>query len=231
MRLPSLQIWLDQEYRSVADQMAIDECLHESATRSDVSVARFYTWDRPARTIGYFSRRDASLDAGAVRRLTGGGAVEHGEDVTFLLAAPPGTDLSRARAEDRYRFIHECLSAGLAESGISTRAAPSSPPSPGHHGGPGACFANPVDSDLLADGGLKIAGGAQRRIRGALLHQGSVRVPPEFRSPNAPWVESFASNLAEKVVPLDPEIRFEVTLSAPERALSRYSDEAWNGRR
>ncbi len=39
----------------------------------------------------------------------------------------------------------------------------------------GGCFQNPVQSDLLAADGGKIAGGAQRRNRHGLLHQGSIK--------------------------------------------------------
>jgi hypothetical protein len=53
-----------------------------------------------------------------VRRFTGGGLVEHGEDLTFALTIPPRTGLALADTATRYRQIHEALAGALLEAGV-----------------------------------------------------------------------------------------------------------------
>ena len=76
--------------------------------------------------------------------------------------------------------------------------------------------------------GRKIAGGAQRRSRGAFLHQGSVRLPEGMRSPDAPWVASFLAGLALSTMSLGEEIRKGLLAAGEDLVVSRYGDPAWN---
>jgi lipoate-protein ligase A len=62
-----------------------------------------------------------------------------------------------------------------------------------HPGYTGHCFANPVRADVMIDG-RKIAGAAQRRTRGGLLHQGSIQHVDLGNG----LAERFASKLSER---------------------------------
>ncbi len=156
--------------------MAVDEALARLC-RHDV-VLRFYEWDPPALSIGYF-QRVAEIDLATwresaiplVRRPTGGRAVLHGRDLTYSLILPlrpPWTDYSIAES---YRRINASLQRGLERLGVSaslwnlsTRAGPA--PSQ-------FCFSTIVQHELLVDG-KKLIGSAQRRFSTALLQQGSI---------------------------------------------------------
>jgi lipoyl(octanoyl) transferase len=207
--------------------MALDERLLEWTLSSGVAVIRFYAWDHPARTVGYFTRHPVGIGDGEmnlVRRFTGGGLVEHGSDLTFALAVPAGTALGLASAAERYRSIHEALAAALLGAGIEVI-----PVAPDRETSPGPCFAHPVPWDLIHPiSGLKIAGGAQRRSRGAFLHQGSIRLAEPLRSTSAPWVDTFVSGLAGSVASIEPGDQARLVSGVASLVATRYGDPVWN---
>lgn len=225
--LRDLRVWRDGTFRTAAENMALDESLLDWSRETGVAAIRFYAWDYPARTVGYFAQRnafDAVGEDNVVRRFTGGGLVEHGDDLTFALAVPAGEALAFASAQERYRGIHEALAAVLIGAGVEV-----TPVAPDQVTGTGPCFANPVPWDLINPvSGLKIVGGAQRRSRGAFLHQGSVRLAEKLRSTQAPWVWAFVSGLAGSVGPLDPAIEDHLVSGATSLVAIRYGDPAWN---
>lgn len=203
LSLPSLLVWHDSDFsRSPAWHMALDEALlHQSLAPGGAPVLRFYAWDRPAVTIGYFQEwapEPGVDDSRIVRRWTGGGRVEHGADATFSLIVPADTALAAGRVDDRYRHIHAALAAALEDAGLHCALQPASPQ--GHR--IDRCFVEPVEADIVAPGtGAKIAGGAQRRWQRAILHQGSVRTgrPP---AEDRPWQQAFAARLGGSPAPL-----------------------------
>jgi lipoyl(octanoyl) transferase len=229
--LGELHVWRDAAFRSAAENMALDEALLEWSLATGSAAIRFYHWDHAARTLGYFTRPTAP-SAGKplespVRRFTGGGLVEHGEDLTFALAIPPRTALALDDTTTRYRRIHEALAGALLEAGV-----PVIPVRPDSANSQGPCFANPVPWDLLDPAsGAKLAGGAQRRSRGAVLHQGSVRLPASLRSPETPWIEGFFVRLAASASPLHEEVRNLLLSQSRDLVATRYGDPTWNAGR
>lgn len=226
--LPELHFWRDGIFRPAAENMALDEALLDWTLATGLAAIRLYHWDHAARTLGYFTR---SLPAGQngsdelpVRRFTGGGLVEHGEDLTFALAIPPRTGLALADTTNRYRRIHEALAGALLEAGLAVNAV-----SPDAAASPGPCFANPVPWDLIdPSSGIKLAGGAQRRSRGAVLHQGSVRLPADLRTPEALWINGFLHRLAATVVPLDEGGHDHLLSQREGLVATRYGNPLWN---
>lgn len=149
---------------SPAWNMAVDEALF----LMDFAALRFYSWTDPAYSIGYFQRVGGlSGDLPVVRRITGGGTVRHGEDLTFSIAVDMnwlGTGMS---IRESYWNIHQCVRSALGKLAIEVEFYGGK-----ENGGP-FCFQSPCAGDLLKEG-RKVAGGAQRRRAGRLLHQGSL---------------------------------------------------------
>lgn len=223
MKLPSLLHWRDSVFRTAAANMALDEALFHWSSANHIAVARFYHWNHSAVTVGYFNHEGADGQT-TVRRFTGGGLVEHGEDLTFLLTFPAGSAVALAPGGERYRHIHAALAESLDLAGFSPGLAPEQNPS-----SPGPCFANPVPWDLLDPGtSRKIGGGAQRRSRGAVIHQGSIRLPKDLRNPMAPWIEDFLSRMSERTGVLDPVIRENLCTGSLRIEKERYSSSDWN---
>jgi lipoate-protein ligase A len=180
----ALDVYHDHTPHSAAVNMAIDEALLEYAT---IPLIRFYRWQSPALSFGYFGRfadiaryqRERDL----VRRWTGGGIVFHGEDLTYSLVIPTSDTAFGRSSMSVYEKIHQALCGALSETGQPAVVAAGADRSPGSASvatrtGIGdadySCFANPVRADVMMDG-RKIAGAAQRRTRRGLLQQGSIQ--------------------------------------------------------
>jgi lipoate-protein ligase A len=158
-----------------AFNMALDEALLEAMPRLQTPVLRFYGWNEPAATFGYFQKyaevERATRLRPLIRRPTGGGIVPHDADWTYSLVFPPGHEWHALKAEASYRRVHEWIQSAFARLDMATELAPKS-----HRAGPGQCFVGYEKSDLLWRG-KKIAGAAQRRNQWGLLIQGSVQPP------------------------------------------------------
>jgi lipoyl(octanoyl) transferase len=182
--LSALEVFNDTVPRSGAMNMALDEVLWQSAAAPQL---RFYEWDHPAISFGYFGRyaevAGFQSEHDLVRRCTGGGIVFHGADLTYALVVPADNLLNRPSPTAIYSFVHETIQQALVDDGIAaTLAAKNSKRDLETDANPvadkatsqGSCFALPVPYDVLVDGD-KVAGAAQRRSRRGLLQQGSIQ--------------------------------------------------------
>lgn len=164
-----LLLWKDNIARGGPGQMACDEAL---LNLCDQPVLRIFRWAAPWVSAGYFTplalAKSVRPGLPVCRRWTGGGIVIHEGDFTFSLVVPAGEPLARMRPAESYRKIHETVAAAMASQGTEAALAPG--------GGPagGECFVSPVAHDVVSSG-RKVAGGAQRRTRRGLLHQGSIQ--------------------------------------------------------
>lgn len=222
----SLRCWHDAAARTGAEHMAWDQVIYERVTEPWL---RIYRWPRPEVTFGYFMRWteiEPLLAEGraATRRWTGGGLVEHGEDWTFSLVVPRSCEPASWSPRTSYELIHAALLEALKTNEIAAPgelalvgAAPD--PGPG-----GLCFERPVTADLLI-GDRKAAGGAQRRGRNGLLHQGSIRLT----GLDEPWIARFSRLLAEQPTQVDPEmIPADWHIMARQLVEDRYGSHLWN---
>jgi len=157
--------------------MGMDEALLESVSNWRVPVLRFYGWNEPAASFGYFQRfhdvEQLTPLRPLVRRPTGGGIVPHDADWTYSVAFPPNHEWYELTATESYRRVHEWIQKAFTKLGLQTELAPVSIKTQ-----PGSCFVGHEQSDLLWNG-RKIAGAAQRRRKDGLLIQGSVQPPSD----------------------------------------------------
>src|SRR5205807_5872283 len=133
-------------------QMAADEVLLAAAVEGVASL-RFYAWDPPALSLGYFQRADERLADPRlaalpfVRRASGGGALVHHHAVTYALALPPGAPWQTG--EPWPCRMHHVIQSALADLGVTTAT-------PGCGEGRGAgeflCFRHQTPADLLSGG-------------------------------------------------------------------------------
>jgi lipoyl(octanoyl) transferase len=188
----TLEVYYEQVACSAPMNMAIDEALLDYARNP---VVRFYRWQSPALSFGYFGRfADVARyqpKRDVVRRWTGGGIVFHGEDLTYSLVIPAKHAAFNESSTLIYEKIHQALCNVLVATGkrpeLKSVAAVSDCrihigsavrdrrfSSTAIHDAGCNCFANPVRADVILDGG-KVAGAAQRRTRRGLLQQGSIQ--------------------------------------------------------
>src|SRR2546423_4990189 len=158
--------------------MAADVTLLERAARTGRAFLRLYRFDPPCLSFGrneaaggYDRAAIERIGIDVVRRPTGGGAVWHGHELTYAVAAPMAAFGSPRRA---YRAIHERIAAALRCLGADATLALHRPPPPSttlHR--PSPCFALPVGGEVLV-GGRKVVGSAQARRGSAFLQHGSI---------------------------------------------------------
>ncbi len=161
--------------------MAVDEAIAVGVGGGAVApTLRLYGWSRPTISLGYLQRAAVGVDLAAcrrrgipvVRRLTGGRAVLHGEELTYSVALPlagPWGDLSVA---DSFQAINAGLLEMLRRLGVAAHVG--APERGGiAPGDAGLCFlARRMPAVLVA--GRKLIGSAQRRAAAWLLQHGSL---------------------------------------------------------
>ncbi len=207
---------------SAARNMAIDEALLRTAAQRSRPLLRIYSWQRPAITIGYFQEFPAHLANvyEIARRPTGGGLVYHGDgvDTTYTVVGPPTHSLYTMGTADAYRVIHQAVVAALgSRSQITDHKSP--PPRSSYE-----CFQNPVLGDVVGDG-RKLAGGAQRRNKCGMLHQGSIAATVAVDRLQRAFAETFGVTLVEyRLTPIESAL-------ADELVEKKYATENWNRRK
>jgi lipoyl(octanoyl) transferase len=213
----NLATLVDPTPHAAAINMAFDEVL---LLASSEPVLRLYQWQRPAVSLGYFIRHSTVPADGReiVRRMTGGGVVEHGEDLTYSLIIPASHPLAEAPPRHSYRVIHKAIAAWLSRLGISATLAPAP-----HVGPAQVCFQSAAESDILL-AGKKIAGAAQRRTRAGLLHQGSILCPLLAKAEHAQLPAAFSESARTEAV------QEKHLAAAGELAAQKYALDAWTRR-
>jgi lipoyl(octanoyl) transferase len=170
--------------------MAVDELLLLDAAENATATLRFYGWDEPTLSLGYFqayydrNAHAASVGCAAVRRQTGGGAILHDRELTYSICLPPGHPLSR-NAESLYLAAHHAFIGAIAQHvptivpplKLKLREQPHRTHQPEE---PFLCFQRKARGDVVVETDdasaceWKILGSAQRRYRGAVLQHGSL---------------------------------------------------------
>lgn len=160
-----------------ATNMAIDEAVMTGLRQgTSEPLLRIYKWQPPTITIGYFqSAEDIDFercrhdDIGVVRRLTGGRAVLHWEELTYSILFSAG-DFTPFHKKEIFTFIARCLVDSLSLLGIhagiaeKTRGDMKS----------ADCFAAPAQYEVESVGQQKLIGSAQTIKDGVVLQHGAI---------------------------------------------------------
>ena len=189
-----MRIWrlLNTGVLSGGLNMAIDRAILQlHALGLSPPTLRFYQWQPPAISIGYFQKFEAinlslcsSLGIDVVRRPTGGRAVFHQNELTYSLIAgtKEGIPSSLPKA---YGLICEGLLAGFRLIGIEAKMGQekqtASPPD--------ICFLRSSISDIVCQG-KKFVGSAQMWSGSSLLQHGSILLEPQKET----WVNLMEIN-------------------------------------
>jgi lipoyl(octanoyl) transferase len=173
--------FLNYQRYNAFENMAIDEAIfRETIKDKKKPTIRFYGWHPAAVSIGYFQNPQnevnveqcGNMGVDIVRRLTGGKAVFHNDEITYSVVAGVQEKYFPADILGAYKVISDCLVQGLAYLGIKANLA---------HAGrtmkdmdlKACCFSVPSRYELLV-AGRKICGSAQMRTNGGFLQHGSL---------------------------------------------------------
>jgi lipoate-protein ligase A len=185
---------LNTGQNNAAINMAIDEAIFVAQKASFQPTLRFYDWLQPAFSFGYFQQITHEVDVAAcashgielVRRMTGGGTVIHGWDVTYTVIAPHGSGVLPKDISAAYHVISDCLINGLQRLSVDAgrqieKPGAESRDNPSGVALPNICLTNPAQYDIMLNGN-KIAGVSQRRNQIGAMYQGYIALdmpPPD----------------------------------------------------
>jgi lipoyl(octanoyl) transferase len=216
--------------------MAVDEVLLMDAVDNGNATLRFYQWNDPTLSLGYFQpfadrkQHAASRNCAIVRRQSGGGAILHDHELTYSFVLPPADPLTRD-APHLYNAVHAAFIAALSKLSGEASASPSlkcrgnqilteTPDEPFlcfQRQSPGdVIFTPPADSAVSRDPPRKVLGSAQRRHRGAILQHGSLLLA---KSASAPELDGLADligrvpSVQELITALGAELEFSLKIS------------------
>ncbi|TCP21922.1 lipoate-protein ligase A [Scopulibacillus darangshiensis] len=177
-------LFVDSGMNTPAYNMAMDEALLEWHSKGLIPpVLRFYGWNPPGLSVGYFQKVHGKIDLDAVkrygfnlvRRQTGGRAVLHDNELTYSVIVNEDHDKMPKSVTEAYRVISKGLLNGFKELGIEADfAVPEEGKKIGQTNS-AVCFDEPSWYELIV-GGKKAAGSAQTRQKGVILQHGSIPI-------------------------------------------------------
>ncbi|MBN1280198.1 MAG: lipoate--protein ligase family protein [Candidatus Thermoplasmatota archaeon] len=153
---------LQTGFHTAAENMAIDRAILVANSQGLVPpTVRFYGWQPPAISIGYFQSLTEEVDVNAcqrygvkyVRRITGGGAVFHEKELTYSIVIPESHPQIPKNILQSYSRICNALIRGLHHLSIESTYAPI--------------------NDIVVKG-KKISGNAQTRKHNTVLQHGTI---------------------------------------------------------
>ncbi|MGQ9513648.1 MAG: lipoate--protein ligase family protein [Thermoproteota archaeon] len=149
--------------------MAIDESILFHRSRGEnLPTVRLYGWSKPTISIGYFQvleeeidlRKAMELGIGYVRRISGGGAVLHENEVTYSVVVSEEDPIIPRDIQNSIKLICGGVMEGLKRLGINAEF-------------------KPVNDVIV--GGKKISGSAQTRKLHTILQHGTVLMDVNYQ--------------------------------------------------
>ncbi len=125
-------LFVDGRAGSGEHNMAVDSAMLKKGLTSDRCAVRIYRWSEPTVSVGYFQKPEVGglqdSDGGGsedrafallprVRRVTGGGAILHDQELTYSCVVP-ATHPIRHDPSGLYRLMHTAIVELLGECGV-----------------------------------------------------------------------------------------------------------------
>ena len=203
--------------------MAIDRAVLVANSKDKVPpTVRFYTWAPPAISIGYFQSLEEEINLAEckktgvdyVRRITGGGAVFHEQEITYSIVIPESHPEISKNIMDSYGRICGAVIKGLKQLNINSQYAPI--------------------NDIITDG-KKISGNAQTRKLKTVLQHGTVLLDVDvnkmfsvLRVPNEKIKDKLISDVKQRVTSVKHILGKEISFSDAANAMKKGFEDEFN---
>lgn len=232
------EIWrfIDSGNCSPYFNMALDEALLEWHSAGKIPpTIRFYGWNPPTLSIGYFQKAEKEIDfeavqrygLGFVRRPTGGRGVLHDQELTYSVIVSEEHPEMPKTVTEAYRVISEGILEGFKLLGLDAYfAIPRTPEEKEGLKNPrsAVCFDAPSWYELVVEG-RKVAGSAQTRQKGVILQHGSILLDIDedklfnlFKYPSERVKERMQRNFKNKAVAINALRKGPVTIDEAKEA-------------
>lgn len=225
---------------SGAWNMAVDEAILQAVGNGLVMpTLRLYSWEPACLSIGYAQpigdvdlKRLKRHNWGIVRRLTGGRAILHTDELTYAVIGPQDDPHLTGGVLESYRHLSKALMAALLNLGLPVEAIP-------QHQSPGGnnrtkepvCFEVPSNYEITTQG-KKLVGSAQARKRAGVLQHGSLplcgdltRITQVLSFPNEHQRQSASDRLLQRATTVESVLQRVVSWEqAAESLITAFSD-------
>lgn len=173
--------FLNTGHHNAAINMAMDEALLTWHKNGDIPpTVRFYGWSAPSLSVGRLQKVKGQIDFEAVkryeceyvRRLTGGSAVLHDDELTYSIVVSENHPNIPHTVSEAYHILTKGIMEGyrnlkiMADYAYPTRKVSGKERS-------AVCFEQAAHCEMVVDG-KKLSGNAQTRKDGILLQHGSI---------------------------------------------------------
>jgi lipoyl(octanoyl) transferase len=167
---------------SGAWNMAVDEAILQAVGNGHVMpTLRLYSWEPVCLSLGYAqSIGDVDIQQlkfrnwDIVRRLTGGRAILHTDELTYAVVGPQDDPHLTGGVLESYRRLSKALMAALLNLGLPVEALPQhQSPDINNRTQEPVCFEVPSNYEITSHG-KKLVGSAQARKRDGVLQHGSL---------------------------------------------------------
>jgi lipoate-protein ligase A len=171
-----------EENNNAYYNMAVDEAIMKIHSQGDTPpTLRFYGWQPAALSLGYFQQLKKEVDLekcqdkgiNLVRRLTGGRAILHKQELTYSIIIHENYNLLADSIEKSYQQISSGLVAGLNQLGVKAELKAVERGKKAPRGHSAACFDAPSWYEVILNN-KKLIGSAQRRRKNTILQHGSL---------------------------------------------------------
>jgi lipoate-protein ligase A len=195
--------------------MAVDEAIFQACEENpSCGTVRFYGWNPPALSIGYFQKAQGlfqeqsigELSLDFIRRPTGGRAVLHQDELTYSIVCPLDYFSDRGIVSS-YKIISGVLVAGLRRLGAHAELLPAKTGRKRKATHSQACFSS-LSLYEISVSGKKIIGSAQKRGKKCFLQQGSIMIGLDRDRLRRIFSEEDCGNMASLKEALQKEIGF-----------------------
>ena len=242
------EVWrfIDSGNCSPSFNMALDEALLDWHSEGKIPpVIRFYGWNPPTLSVGYFQKVEKEIDMeavkehglGFVRRPTGGRGVLHEHELTYSVIVSEDHPEMPKSVTEAYRVISEGILKGFHHLGLEAyfavpktveeRDALKNPRS-------AVCFDAPSWYELVVEG-RKVAGSAQTRQKGVILQHGSILLDLDedklfslFKYSNERVKERMKKAFKDKAVAINAISPRRITLEEAKEAFNKGFAEGLN---
>lgn len=242
------EVWrfIDSGNCSPAFNMALDEALLEWHSEGKIPpTIRFYGWNPPTLSIGYFQKVEKEIDMEAVKKYglgfvrcpTGGRGVLHDQELTYSVIVSESHPAMPQTVTEAYRVISQGILEGFRFLGLDAYfAVPKTEEEKADLKNPrsAVCFDAPSWYELVVEG-RKVAGSAQTRQKGVILQHGSILLDLDedmlfslFKYPNERVKERLRQNFKNKAVAINELTDRNITINEAKEAFFKGFEKGLN---
>ncbi len=188
--------FIDSPTLGATENMAIDKSL---LSEIDLPIFRLYTWEENCFSIGRFQKIEdienwQIYGKNWAKRVTGGGLLLHGFDVSYTIVVPVKS-LGKKSVKESYEYNCEFIFNFYKNLGLNPKWAKDILPNSLSHSS--FCQEGFEPYDIIIDG-KKIGGNAQKRTKELILQHGSIPLFKDSREKSGFSLEELGIGLSIK---------------------------------